>query len=120
MVPMETIDIRPRPSSRSDRKDWYREALDLQAASGHGVAAFAEAIGVTPATLYLWKRRFAGQESAMAEPSGFLRVDVGGRRAAAGGAAPFRVSLLSGRTISVAVGFHAEELQRLVATLEAC
>ena len=60
---MSHLDLPPRPSDRSLLADWYRAALERQAQSGIPMTAFADAIGVSAANLYLWRRRLgAGSE----------------------------------------------------------
>jgi hypothetical protein len=44
--------LRPRPEKPDDLAAWYREALAAQESSGLNVSDFAEAIGVSAATLY--------------------------------------------------------------------
>ena len=50
----------------------YEGLLEEQESSGLSVAAFAEEVGVSPATLYSWRRRLRGEESA----SRLVQVDV--------------------------------------------
>ena len=54
---MTTTDLGPRPDDPTDLAAWYRRALELQVKSGLGVTAFAERNGISPSTLYLWRRR---------------------------------------------------------------
>ena len=50
-----------RPQRREDLASWYSEVLADQEVSGLSVGEYAVALGVTPTTLYLWRRRLSTQ-----------------------------------------------------------
>ncbi len=120
---MTTIHVKSRPRSRSELAAWYESVLDDQEGSGLSVAEYAEEIGVTPTTLYSWRRRF---ESAPApkrrrEASGLVRVQVRGEaEVPAGRTETFVVRVGRSRAIEVRTGFDADELARVIEVLEAC
>lgn len=63
---MEIPQLGDRPTAHKDLADWYSSALACQAASGQSVGSFAARLGVTPATLYQWRRRLSSPETAQA------------------------------------------------------
>jgi len=119
---MKTIHAESRPTDRRELSAWYESALADQERSGRSVAEYAEAIGVTPATLYSWRRRLesAASPNPRREAPGLVRVEV--RRAerpeAEREALVVRVGL--GRSIEIPPGFDADELARVIEVLEAC
>jgi DNA mismatch repair protein MutH len=114
---MRRIDVGSRPSSRGELARWYSEALAAQAVSGLSVAEFADRIGVSVPTLYLWRRRLGSQ--AIELPAKLVEVTV--TRPAAAATDGMVVRLCSGRRqIAVPRGFDDDELRRLVAALESC
>jgi transposase-like protein len=111
-----------RPTERSALTAWYEEALADQEASGLSVAAYAVKIGVTPATLYQWRRRLARDRGSDKAATGLVRVRVA-RNIMQGEeehAARLIVRLSRGRSIEIPAGFEAEELVRVIEVLEAC
>jgi len=120
---MRTIHAESRPTERSELAAWYESALADQKRRGLSVAKYAEEIGVTPATLYGWRRRLDSGPSPepRREAPGLVRVQV--RRgaelpAARTGALVVRVG--RSRSIEVPSGFDADELARVIEVLEAC
>jgi transposase-like protein len=110
--------LRPRPENPGELAAWYREALAAQESSGHNVSEFAEAIGVSAATLYLWRRRFAGSLPVPTTSRGLLEVQVGpgvdARREL------FTVRLVDGNEIVVPAAFDADALRRILEVLQPC
>ena len=120
---MKMMHADDRPTKRSALAAWYREALAEMEGSGQSVAEYAEEIGVTPATLYQWRRRLArDRRSPDAAATGLVRVRV---ERGIGQRDEERVDglvvrLARGRSIVVPAGFDAEELVRILEVLEAC
>lgn len=120
---MRKIDVGPRPTSRGELAKWYSDALAAQAASGLGVAEFAQRMGVSMPTLYLWRRRLGVPPPPNESPARLVEVTVtrpsSATFAAATGAMVVR--LCSGRrSIDVPAGFDDAELRRLVTAIESC
>ena len=112
----------PRPSSRAELVAWYRAALSAQARSGLSVADYAEEIGVTAATLYLWRRRLtvAGEDAAPDRQAQLVEVTVADEGEAGSGATLVVRMKCRRRSIEVSPGFRDDDLRRLVAVLESC
>ena len=110
--------LRPRPENPDDLATWYREALAAQESSGLNVSDFAESIGVSAATLYLWRRRFAGGLSTPATSRGLLEVHV--RPGLDARPEPFTVRLVDGSEIVVPSSFDADALRRILEVLQPC
>jgi transposase-like protein len=121
---MRRNDSGERPSSRSDLKRWYATALAQQERSGQSMAECARELGVTPTTLYQWRRRLStggAMESATGGGrSGLVELVVRGDQA--GAHETCAVVQLSGgrRCIEVPRDFAADDLRRLVTLLESC
>jgi len=120
---MTTFHAESRPTSRSELAAWYEAVLEDQERSGLSVAAYAEEIDVTPATLYNWRRRLESlpPRPRRREAAGLVRVQV--RREAqrpAAGTGALVVHVGHGRSIEVPPGFDADELSRVIEVLEAC
>lgn len=105
--------------------DHRRRILDRWDRSGLSAAAFAPSVGVTPWTLYAWRRR----ERKLAERSApctaivpsFVEIAIDDARAPASpaSAAPIEIALPRDITVRVAPGFDAQTLKRVVDTLVA-
>ncbi len=120
---MRKIDVGPRPASRDELAKWYSGALAAQAASGLSVAEFAERMGVSVPTLYMWRRRLGAQASSDEAPARLVEVTVTRSPAAITAAQPTAmvVHLCAGRrSIDVPSGFDDTELRRLVTAIESC
>ncbi len=121
---MINIDLGKRPKGRDRLATWYAAALAQQVKSGLSVAAFATELGVTPATLYQWKRRLssaAEPQKASEELPGLVRVRVRESEAQlTGGPNALVVRLGRGRAIEVPLGFDADDVARLIAVVVAC
>lgn len=118
---MTIIHAKSRPSSRSDLSAWYEAVLEDQEGSGLSVAEYADEIGVTPATLYTWRRRLASSPPGpQREAAGLVRVDVCRIADQALTPAVLVVRVGSNRSIEIPSGFHAEDLVRVIEVLEAC
>jgi len=117
-----------RPESRADLPGWYAAALAKQASSGLSVAEFAELVGVTPTTLYQWRRKLAAAsgggsgkaDDRCAGPIGLVEVTVKRAAEVDGDEQGFVVRLVRDRSIEVLPGFDAGALRRLVEVLESC
>jgi transposase-like protein len=114
-------------------KRWSREEaqriLSEQRRSGKSVAAFAKERGLVPERLYWWqgrpkreaarsgrKRQSLGRAMKFAEVSPAPAIRPSGGEDAEG---RLEVVLTSGRRILVPRGFLADDMQRLMAVLEA-
>ena len=118
---MTTIHAESRPASRSDLAAWYEAALDEQEGSGLSVAEFADEMGVTPTTLYSWRRRLeSSPPGPQGEAAGLVRVQVSHNVVQAVTPAALVVRVGNDRAIEIPPGFQAEDLVRVIEVLEAC
>lgn len=100
---------------------WYSSLLEQQAASGLSVYQFAERAGMSPWTLYEWRRRLSGSTDSGPEAAAPKLVEVAITRSEPVTVAWMVVRLGDGRrSITVPPGFDSDELRRLVAVLESC
>lgn len=113
---MRRITIGERPTSRGDLAGWYGSLLEQQAESGLSVTNYAARVGISPWTLYQWRRRLASScdDDRVARPK---LIEVAVAQPAAGGLV---VRLDGRRSITVPSGFDADDLRRLVEVLESC
>jgi len=119
---MRRNDLGLRPTSREELAVWYASALEDLAASGLSVAAYAAQIGVTPATLYQWRRRLSSSGDAVVggDRGRLVEVTIGGRSSTCRDVGMV-VHVGGGRRcIEVPRGFDSEDLRRLVVVLESC
>ena len=115
-----------RPRGGEELAGWYGELLEEQQASGLSVTDFAESLGMSGATLYKWRRRLAGQVTAVrgrcqkrSAPEGLIEVSL--ERSDPRSERPcFRVRLAGGHAVEIPNDFDGEVLQRLIAVLERC
>lgn len=109
-----------RPRERGQLAAWYGRILEEQARSGLSVCDYADQVGMSPWTLYEWRRRLA--EAEVAEPEAkvkFVEVTVAGPTRTSG--PDFVVRICDGRrSIAVPTGFEVDDLRRLVTALESC
>lgn len=118
---MHRIDVGARPTSRSELAEWYSAALADQASSGMSVAEYAERLGVSVTTLYLWRRRLGTGVRTVATSRPKLVEVTLARPTSAPTTEGIVVRLCAGRrSIEVPRGFDAADLRRLVAALESC
>lgn len=126
---MQSTDLMERPSSRAGLASWYAAILEDQEASGMSVAAYADEVGVSAATLYQWRRRLEGEDGAQQSAnSDSPDPDLIEVLLATQPEAPLRsldstgltVHLGGSRRIEVPQNFDADELKRLVRVLESC
>jgi transposase-like protein len=102
--------------NRATRRNWTekeaRQVLARAEREGLSTAALARELKVSAQKLYWWRQRLRA-DARETEPR-FMEV----RFATEPQAKPFAVQLRNGRTVAVWPGFDAEELQRLLSTVE--
>jgi transposase-like protein len=102
--------------NRATKRNWTEEQARQVLARAEreklSTAELARELNVSAQKIYWWRHRLRADER-VAEPR-FMEVRV----AAQPQAKPFAVQLRNGRTVAVWPGFDAEELQRLLATVE--
>jgi len=116
-----------RPRRRGELASWYAAVLEEQERSGLSVSAFASKIGVTPATLYQWRRRLGAQTEVNEDESVCHAEPTGGLIRVALEESPlpsvrdhFVVHLESKHRIEVPQDFHPAALEQLLAILGSC
>ncbi len=111
---------RPR---RAELARHYGQLLREQEASGLSMTAFAERVGVSACTLYLWRRRLEQQEGEAPRSSAagqLVEVVVQGDRPPAAPGSGFVLRLESGVRVEVGADFDPAVLRRLLQALGAC
>ena len=103
---------RSKGLSRAEREAHYRLLLQEFEASGLSLQKFAASKGMPYTTLAYWKGRLARGGA----PRAFREVVVSAATVAPGPA--FELELGPGRWLRIPRGFDADELQRLLETLE--
>lgn len=120
---MPNITLSGRPQSRGQLASWYAAALEEQAESGLSVSEYAAELGVTPATLYSWRRRLESRVSERGSTArgrdGLIEIALTDGISPEGGGC-FIVRLGDDRSIEVPRGFDEADLRRLVAIVGAC
>ena len=122
---MAKIDLRERPERREELASWYCEALADQELSGLSVAEYAAALGVTPATLYHWKRRVwckvreREHTVTRAASNGLIRVSLE-KRPSGEESDGFVVRLAGERCVEVPCNFDDAALERLLVIVDRC
>jgi hypothetical protein len=119
---MFDILLQSRPERRSELAPWYEALLEEAEAQGFTIAEAADAIGVSVATLYSWRRRLeSGEVQGQLEGAGLVRVKLREDDQRSDWASSHLVIHVGGgRSIEVPPGFEAGELTRLVRVLESC
>lgn len=85
-------------------------------ANGQSVVSFARERGLSPWTLYEWRRRLRG-EVAASERKPFVELKLG---RVSSTASTMSIELPSGLRVHVPHGFEEAELRRLVGVLSSC
>jgi len=120
----ESIDLSSRPRNRKELPTWYQSVLEAQRLSGLSMRAYASQLGVTPATLYQWKRRLAlGDQGGAALPAGTGLVELAlaePRGADEVSASRYVVHLGKDRSIEIANDFDPVTLGRLIQVVSRC
>jgi transposase-like protein len=102
--------------NRATRRNWTeeeaRQVLARAEREGLSTAALARELKVSAQKIYWWRQRL--RTDAREKEPRFMEVRV----ATEPQGKPFAVQLRNGRTVAVWPGFDAEELQRLLATVE--
>ncbi len=114
------MDVGPRPTSRDELASWYAAALEAQVASGLSVAAFAERMGVSVPTLYMWRRRLGPPTPAEDRAAKLVEVTVTRPSSVTPSSGAMVVRLCAGRSVEVPRGFDDDDLRRLIAVIESC
>jgi transposase-like protein len=100
--------------TRADR----RKLLAELEKSGESVAGFARKLGVSPWTIYSWRRQEReGRANGKEERPEFVQVRVAPRRDEP---APLEVELREGIRVRVPSDFDGEALRRLLGVLASC
>ncbi len=122
---MKKLHASGRPSTRAELAGWYRAVLEAQERSGLSVSEYADEIGITPVTLYQWRRRLSAerQEGPRTDRPGqsLVRVQVrDGEQGASVRRGALVLRLKGGRSLEVPADFDADALARVVEVLEGC
>jgi len=122
---MSTFTWSPRPTNRNELSAWYESVLLEQERTGLSVTEAAEEVGVTPVTLYAWRRRLRGwidneENEADEAPTQLIRVHLRTNEEAERTSMPFVLRLGGDRVVEVPSGFDAKELARLIEVVSEC
>ena len=102
--------------NRATKRNWTeeqaRQVLARAEREGLSTAELARELNVSAQKIYWWRQRLRA-DARTTEPR-FMEVRVTTQSQAK----PFAVQLRNGRTVAVWPGFDADELQRLLATVE--
>lgn len=112
-----------RPKTRDELAGWYEELLREQRTRGASISEVAAQAGVTPTTLYAWRRRLRAGQGKESTPrtGGLVRVRVQqGDQERRPTPPPLVVRLADGRSVEVPHGFDADELRRLLDAVSQC
>ncbi len=111
-----------RPKSRAARSQWYASIIEKQERDGISVVAAAKAAGITPATLYRWKKLLAARSlPAPVTTQGLVRVEVNTAGPIPTSSANSMLLKLRGnRSIVIPSGFDSDDLVRLIEVCDAC
>lgn len=102
---------------RGDLEAHYERILADQERTGLSMRELAREHGVTPATLYAWRRRL--RESSAAS-GGLIAVDVVDRAAQLSSGGQYEIALPSGVTIRAPRDFDAGRVRELLDAVRAC
>ena len=106
------------------RADHYASLLSEQERSGLSVRGFALARGLSPLTLYVWRRKLGRarrRRSGAAGNGGLVAVDVVERNIVSGErSSGFEVSLANGHRVCVPAEFDSAGLAKLLTVLRTC
>ena len=94
-----------------------RKLLAEQKSSGLSMARFARKCGMSPWTLYKWKRRLEEPVGERSGAEGFVELKVVGVQRPA---VAITVELAAGVRVHVPQGFEEGELRRLLEVLSSC
>jgi transposase len=104
--------------NRATKRNWTeeqaRQVLARAEREGLSTAALARELNVSAQKIYWWRQRLRA-DAKTTEPR-FMEVRVAAQPQPQ--TKPFAVQLRDGRTVAVWPGFDADELQRLLATVE--
>lgn len=119
---MRKPDLDERPSGRDELAVRYAEMLAAQVASGMSLRGYALQHGISPWTLYSWRRRLGNprpRSSAAASPPRLVELTLTPPADTPREHLVVRVCA-DRRSIAVPRGFDPAELRRLVEALESC
>jgi transposase-like protein len=108
--------------ARSGRAAHYAKLLSEQESSGQSVRSFATDRGLSPLTLYMWRRKLGRtRRRAATGNGGLVAVDLLGHSAVpAESSAGFEVLLASGDRVRVPRDISTSHLVELVRALRSC
>jgi transposase-like protein len=110
---------RSKSRGRSDLAEYYRALLEEQEQSELSVAEFAEEVGVSPATLYSWRRRLA-ESGEDREGGDLIEVQVPGAGDVLQRGASIVLIVDSRLQIQLEADFDGGALERLLGVLSRC
>lgn len=117
---MKKPDLEERPHGRNELAVRYAEMLEAQVRSGLSLRSYALQRGISPWTLYSWRRRLERARPADA-PSQPRLVELTLTPPADTDRDALVVRVCADRrSIAVPRGFDSTELRRLVEVLESC
>lgn len=108
-----------RSRGQCERAEHYRALLEKQATSELSVREFAREVGVSAATLYLWRRRLA-ESHGTNEVGGLVEVQVTGDSAVMRRGAAIVLTVDERLRIELEADFDDKALARLLQILSRC
>lgn len=106
-----------RSSERSELAAHYARILADQERTGASMREVAANHGVTPATLYMWRRRLRETGDA---PGGLIEVEVARGSAPSDACSGYEVLLPGGVSIRAPRDFDAGRVKQLLELVRAC